>query len=63
MAVGCARKSGASDAKSVLRNDMILRRFWQADDFARTSFEVRALSDLDNHETIGDLTYDTEPRK
>lgn len=66
MTVEYARENGASDPQSVFRpfrNDMILRGFWQANDFARTSFEVRALIDLDNHETIGELIYETQLRK
>lgn len=61
-----ARENGASDAQSVFRpfrNDLILRALWEAGDFERTSFELRALFDLDVHETIGEVVYGTQLRR
>lgn len=61
-----ARENGASDLQSSFRpfgNDLILRGFWEANDFERTSFEARALLDLDNHEVIGELLYETQLRR
>jgi len=61
-----ARENGASDAQSVFRpfrNDLILRAFWEAGDFERTSLELRALIDLDVHETIGEVLYATQLRR
>ena len=34
------------------RDDLIMRAFWDRNDFARTSVEVRGIYDLDNHEVI-----------
>lgn len=61
-----ARENGASDVQSVFRpfrNDLILRAFWEAGDFERTSLELRALIDLDVHETIGEVLYGTQLRR
>jgi len=58
LTVEYAREWGASDPTSTFRpfrNDVIARGFWNVNDFARTSLEVRILYDLDNGETIGDL--------
>lgn len=58
LTVEYAREWGASDPTSTFRpfrNDVIARGFWNVNDFARTSLEVRILYDLNNGETIGDL--------
>ncbi|MEM1450234.1 MAG: hypothetical protein AAF726_16265 [Planctomycetota bacterium] len=60
-----ARENGASDVQAFFRpfrNDVILRAFWEANDFDRKSFEIRGIFDLDNHETIGELIYETQLR-
>ncbi len=58
-----ARESGANDPTSTFRpfrNDVIARLFWNVNDFARTSLEVRFLYDLDNGETIGEVTAERQ---
>lgn len=61
-----ARENGASDPQALFRpfrNDLILRALWEANDFARTSLELRTLIDLDNKETIAELVYETQLRR
>ncbi len=60
-----AHESGASDPQASyrpFRDDLILRALWEANDFERTSLEARALFDIDNHEFIGELIYETQLR-
>ncbi len=44
------------------RQDMILRVFWQANDFARKSLEVRSIFDFDSQEFIFESTFETQLR-
>ena len=44
------------------RQDMILRVFWQAKDFARKSLAVRSIFDLDSQEFIFESTFETQLR-
>lgn len=60
-----AKETGASDPSALLRpfrEDLILRAFWEANDFARQSLEVRGLFDLDLNETIVELLYERQLR-
>lgn len=61
-----ARENGASDDQAAFRpfrNDLVLRAFWEANDFERTSLELRALVDLEVDEAIGELIYETQLRR
>ncbi len=56
--VEVAGETGADDAASQFRpfkNDVVLRLFWEGNDFARSSVELRALVDLDEDERIYEL--------
>ena len=60
-----AGEDGADDAASVFRpfaNDLILRGFWEANDFARRSFELRGLWDLDTDELVLESIFETQLR-
>ncbi|MEO1699383.1 MAG: hypothetical protein AAFU73_18985 [Planctomycetota bacterium] len=61
-----ASESGASDEQSVFRpfrNDLVARLFWEANDFERTSLELRGIFDLDVDETVAELIYETQLRR
>ena len=60
-----AGEVGHEDPTSILRpfqNDLVLRLFWEANDFARTSFEVRGIRDFDTGETIGEVIVQRQLR-
>lgn len=60
-----AREDGASDFASdqrAFRNDAIFRLFWEANDFARTSVELRGLFDLDHHEFVIEGVFERQLR-
>ena len=60
-----AREFGANDRQSVFRpfrNDLIIRLFWEANDFSRTSLEARALIDLSDDEVIWELIFKRQLR-
>ncbi len=60
-----AREDGAEDPAALLRpfrNDLILRALWEANDFARQSFEIRGLFDLDQTESIIEVIYERQLR-
>ena len=60
-----AREDGATDFAGRLRpfrNDLVVRALWDANDFARTSLEVRGLFDLDDHENIAELVLERQLR-
>ena len=58
-------ENGASDVPSRFRafdNDVVTRLFWEANDFARTSVELRLLVDVRNAELIGEAIYEQQLR-
>ncbi len=60
-----AREEGASDLTSVyrpFRNDLIVRLFWEANDFSRTSLEGRAIFDLDKNEIVWEVIFQRQLR-
>jgi len=60
-----ARETSTSDPASLLRpfrDDLILRALYEANDFARSSVELRALIDMDIDEQIYELIYETQLR-
>ena len=60
-----AGETGANDAQSVFRaftNDLIGRLYWQAMDFARTSFELRGIFDLERDERIVEAIFERQLR-
>ena len=60
-----AWETGADDFTSrfrPFRNDLILRAFWEANDFARTSIEVRLLVDLDHDERVAEAIFQRQLR-
>ncbi len=59
-----ANESGVSRAESdtfsrAFSDDLIMRLYWQAGDFDRTSIELRGIYDLDNNEHVAEVTYAT----
>ncbi len=60
-----AGETGASDSASLFRpfrDDVVLRLFWEGNDFARTSVEFRALVDLEEDERIYELIVEGQLR-
>ena len=60
-----AREDGASDPSAQLRpflNDGIVRVLWEANDFARTSVEVRGFYDFENDEVVVEGIYERQLR-
>ena len=60
-----AGETGANDAQSVFRpfrNDLIGRVYWQAMDFARTSFELRGIFDLEQDERVVEAIFERQLR-
>lgn len=60
-----AGEEGADDPTAILRpfqNDLILRLFWEANDFSRTSLEVRGIRDIETGETIGEVIAERQLR-
>ncbi len=60
-----AREEGATDAVSQFRpfrNDLIVRLFWEANDFSRTSLEGRALFDLESDEILWEIIFKRQLR-
>ena len=58
-------EDGATDITSNFRpfdNDIVLRLFWEANDFSRTSLEARAVVDVTNGEVIAEAIYKTQLR-
>lgn len=65
MTIEYAHETGASDPSALLRpfrDDLILRGFWEANDFARQSLELRGLFDLDVEESIIEVLYERQLR-
>ena len=65
MTVEYAGESGAEDFTSLFRpfrDDVVLRAFWEANDFARQSLELRAIIDLDVDEQIYEALYERQLR-
>ena len=65
MTLEYAREDGAKDLAGRLRpfrNDLVVRALWDANDFARTSIELRGLFDLDDHENIGEFVLERQLR-
>ena len=65
MTVEWIKETGASDLTEQLRplrSDVVLRGFWEANDFDRTSLELRLIEDLDASERIAELLYETQLR-
>lgn len=61
-----AGETGADDLAARFRpfaDDLIARAFWEANDFARRSLELRLLYDLESDETVIELTAETQLRK
>ena len=61
-----AGETGADDLAARFRpfgDDLIGRLFWEANDFARRSLELRTLYDLETDETIVELIAQTQLRK
>jgi hypothetical protein len=60
-----AGESGANDPTTLFRlfrDDLVARAFWQSNDFARSSLEVRGIYDVDSYETIFELIYERQLR-
>ena len=60
-----AGEEGAEDPSALLRpfrDDLILRLFWEANDFARTSLELRGIYDLETSERLYELAFATQLR-
>ncbi|MEM7305291.1 MAG: hypothetical protein AAF682_01410 [Planctomycetota bacterium] len=60
-----AGETGADDAATVFRpfrNDVIARAFWEANDFARRSLELRTIYDVDTKEVIWESIFETQLR-
>lgn len=58
LTVEYAGEEGGKDPTSRLRpfrNDLILRLFWEANDFSRTSVEIRGIGDFDTGEVIAEV--------
>lgn len=65
LTVEYAREDGADDVSARLRpflNDIILRALWEANDFSRTSFEVRGFYDFENEEKVLEAILETQLR-
>jgi hypothetical protein len=65
LTVEYAKESGADDPTALLRifqNDLILRGFWEANDFARTSFELRGIFDLEKSESVAEAIFERQLR-
>jgi len=65
MTIEYAGEDGAIDGPSVLRplaSDLILRGLWEANDFARTSFELRGIFDLERDEQIAEAVFERQLR-
>lgn len=60
-----AGEAGAGDLNHQLRlftDDVVLRWFWEANDFARRSLELRVIYDVERTETILQAIYETQLR-
>ena len=60
-----ARESGAQDSTAALRifqNDLVLRGLWEANNFARTSLELRGIFDLEQDESITEAIFERQLR-
>ena len=58
-------ETGAHDLTAMLRplsSDVVLRTFWEANDFDRTSLELRVVEDTEASERIAELIYETQLR-
>ncbi|MFT7462679.1 MAG: hypothetical protein ACI9EF_001021 [Pseudohongiellaceae bacterium] len=58
-------ETGAHDLTAMLRplsSDVVLRTFWEANDFDRTSLELRIIEDTQASERIAELIYETQLR-
>ena len=60
-----AGEDGANDPTSLLRpfrNDAIVRGFWEANDFSRTSVELRGIVDVETDEFIIEAIFERQLR-
>lgn len=60
-----AREDGADDPSATLRpflNDLILRVLWEANDFARSSVELRSFFDFENEEKVFEAIFERQLR-
>ncbi len=65
LTVEYARETGADDPTTQLRifqNDLILRGFWEANDFERTSFELRGIFDMEASESVTEAIFERQLR-
>ena len=65
LTVEYAGEQGADDIATLFRpfrNDIILRGFWEANDFARTSLELRGIWDFDTSEYIIEGIFERQLR-
>jgi hypothetical protein len=58
-------ETGANDSTAVFRafdDDLVIRAFWEANDFARTSIELRGFADPNKQEYLIEGTYQRQLR-
>ena len=63
--VAYIEETSAHDLTSLLRplsSDVVLRTFWEANDFDRTSLELRVVEDTEASERIAELIFETQLR-